>query len=256
MGISRPYAPGDLDLRSLCRLRAVSLWCVEPTLLLLPEHCRLSVKLESMESANLGVWKSVRRHLNCFHLMPKGGLTVGAAVTAMDQLPAVLLEEGPLIQEVHLSMKCIRSGEEALHLGAALAGVQCLRLVTEEGMHLMVPPDPAWQFCFLDAGKELRVEFEEEPPHFQGPDSPGIIASYKYLSGVGLLELFRDYPKEYVWHIWQEDLRQSLVLITCYRHWKRWSRWQCSCMACKDCLEHADKLPEDWSRMRYQHYVD
>jgi hypothetical protein len=153
---------GGLNLSSLCRLRAVSFWCVEPTLLLLPEHCRLSVKVESMESAKLGAWKSVRRHLSCFHLMPKGGLTVGAAVTAMDQLPTVLLEEGPPIQEVHLSMKSIGSGEEALHLGAALAGVQCLRLVTEEGMHLMVAPAAAWQFCILDAGKELAWNLRKD----------------------------------------------------------------------------------------------
>lgn len=188
--------------------------------------------------------------------MPKGGLTVGAAVTAVDQLPAVLLEEGPPIQEVHLSVRSIGSSEKALPLGGALAGAQYLRLVTEEGMHLMVPPDAAWRICTLQAGKELRMESEEEPPHFQGPDLPGIVATYLYLSGVGLMELFRDNPEEVVQHVWQEDLRLSLILNMCDRFEEWRSTRHCSCMACKDCLKHADKLPEDWSRMRYQHYID
>ena len=257
MGVNRPYAPGDLDLSSLCKLRAVSFWFVEPTLLLLPEHCRLTVAVGSMEGANLGSWKSVRRHVRSFWVMPMEGppSQVGMAF-GMDQLPAVLLEEGPPIQEVHLYVKSIGCSERALSLGGALAGLQVLRLVTEEGMHLMVPPDAAWQLLLLEAGKELRMEFERGPPHFQGPNSPGISASYAYLSGVGLMELFRDHPKELVVHKWLGDVRQSVIFAMRGSHRENMSMRHCSCMACKRCLEHAGKLPEDWSRMRYQHYVD
>ena len=186
MGVNRPYAPGDLDLSSLCKLRAVSFWFVEPSFLLLPEHCRLSVVVGSMAGANLGAWKSVRRHVRSFWVMPmeSSPFHVSMAVTAMDQLPAVLLEEGPPIQEVHLCVKSIGCSEKALSLGGALAGAQSLRLETEEGMHIMVPPDAAWQLLVLKAGEELRVEFERGPPRFQGPQFPDISAVYASLSGV------------------------------------------------------------------------
>ena len=223
--------PEHLDFRPLSKLRAVCLDCVVPTQLSLPEQCSLAVEMDGLELARAEVWDSVRSHI-CSFTIRAGSVNL----TALADLPAVLLRRPPLLQ-LALKFLSVGTAESPLQLSKLLAQVPALKLESMRGMYLLVPEEASWQHLVITAPQQLQWEWlsasgDIVPWLPQEAPFESLSIEFGSLLGTGVLELFRECTQ-------YQYGRGGKTHICMTKPWSkyRWChQWECCCRACEDCL--------------------
>ena len=227
--------PEHLDLRPLSRLRALCLDCVVPTRLSLPEECSLAVVSDGLEPARAGVWDSVRSHIRSF--------TIRAGwvdVTAMADLPAVLLRKPPILQ-VALKFLSVGTAESPFQLSKALAQIPALKLECRLGMYLLVPEEAAWQHLVITAPQQLQWEWLSESGDIvpwlpQELTFESLSIEFGLLLGTGVLELFRACPPQDTQYQYWRGGKTHICMTKPWSAYRWCHQWECCCRACEDCL--------------------
>ena len=223
-----------LDFRPLSKLKAVSLECIVPSHLSLPQHCWLAVLVDELEMARSGVWDSVRSHIRSF------GVSCPERLTAMTDLPAMLLREPPI---VHVALKLMSFGaaESPLQLSKALARATALMLESKEGMYLKVPDEALWQHLIITAPQQQQWEWlsasrDVAPWVPQKVPFESLSILFGSLLGPSVLELFREFPRQSTRHHFRRGRETHICMSQPGTHHVYWHQWDCCCGACEDCL--------------------
>ena len=229
--------PEHLDFRPLSKLKAVRLDFILPTQLSLPQHCCLAVKAETLEQARSRVWESVRSHIRCFSVRSSGRLT------AMTELPAMLLREPPLLQ-ASLSFRSFGTAESPLQLSKTLAQATSLILDSTEGMHLLVPDDASWRHSIFQTRQQLQWEWLSASgyivtwlPHKLLFES--FVVQFGSLLGTGILDLLREWPRQGAQYRSDSSDSGKRTTIRMTKGGSQdgcCSQWECCCGACENCL--------------------
>ena len=229
--------PEHLDFRSLSRLKAVHLDYILPAQLSLPRHCWLAVVAYGLEQARSGVWDTVRSHIRCFSIRGGGRLT------AMAELPAMLLREPPLLQ-ASLHFSSFGTMESPLQLSKRLAQATSLILDSTEGMHLLVPDEASWRHSIFQTPQQLQWEWLSASgdivpwlPHKLLFES--FVVQFGSLLGTGILDLLREWPRQgdqYRSESSDSGKRTHISMTKGGSQDRCCSQWECCCRACENCL--------------------
>lgn len=228
-GGSPSVFPDRLKLGTQEGLGAVSLRHVVPAQIELPQHCSLSVKVNSLENAQSATWEANFRHIKAFHLTD-----VEWHVFATDELPAILLREPP-IRTVKLHLNQFGTSQGPVVLDRAVLRIPRLKLKSEESMHLIVGGRYAWDCLRLTAKHELDLDFDLDVagpvhPDFQHGRIPDFDFHCRVLGrGAGVMELMRYIPKEATMWAYERDVCFAMGITTATKHARA---WRCCCGAC------------------------
>ena len=226
--------PEHLDFRPLSRLKAVCLSFIAPTQLSLPQGCWLAVVVDKLELARARVWDTVRSHIRCFTIRSSRRLT------AMTDLPAVLLREPPILQ-VSLTFSSFGTAVSPLQLSRALAQATSLALVSKRGMYLLVPNEASWRHLLVTAPKQLQWEWlsaDGSIVPWLPQRLPFETLSIKYgsLLGTGVLELYWECSRQDTQYQSGRGEQTQICMSTPGSKYHRFHQWECCCGACGDCL--------------------
>ena len=229
--------PEHLDLRPLSKLTAVSLERIVPTQLSLPQQCHLAVLVDQLAMARAGVWDSVHSHIHSFAIH-----SGSERLTAMSDLPAVLLREPP-VRRVALVLHSFGTAMSPLQLSKALAQATSLKLESEDSMYLLVPVEASWQQLRLTTFQQLQWEWLSASGHIvpwlpQKFPFGALCIYFRSLLGTGILELLQGCPRQDTDHQFHRGCVTNICMtkpgmdIGCHH-------WDCCCGACEDCLYYA-----------------
>ena len=223
--------PAHLDFRQFSRLKAVCLECNAPTQLSLPQHCWLAVAADGLEQVRSGVWDTVRSHIRCFTIRSTRRLT------AMTDLPSVLLREPPILQVI-LNFSSFGTVNSPLQLSKPLAQATSLMLESRRGMYLQVPDEASWRHLLITAPKQLQWEWlsasgDIVPWLPQRLPFETLSIEYGSLLGTGILELLWECPRQ---HTQYESERGEQTQICMSTPGSKHAQWECCCGACRRCL--------------------